>query len=632
MAPRVVRASSARATRRGRVLLGTLCVAVAVNTMGAWASDFHADGALAMPYESRAERAMRERLSEDESGRTRTTAVGDAVGGGERAALARLVLRAVERRRAAAVRDATSDAERERAEMELGVVREAIESARDASEVGERRGARAALGYAGEGADVWAGSGGLMESIERRGGVPGSNVRRAGPIDPPEMMSEEEAMARFMSTRKRSRGSGVAAKERFAGETPWFKPKQPAVYWKVDLDKIERARAALEAKRVENSDFDFEITDMPIKAKKAESRQRLAALGEERQQREEKIEMLDNLKMPGNASSIDDAFSEKVEQWTRSAAKSFFNATKSAKHTMDKVSQKAIEVEQDLFMKHIEVRMYVDFADPNSLEFVLGALHKLQASQLGPVRWRIIPFVNVGQGHNVSVNCLNRGHSRHLSCSTNLIATCAEENIGKIEGGSNAFASCYAMHLLKLEAQDAFKYGGHEQKLRRIDDQCCSAVTSGLLSAGASKSTLSTGVCAAQVQCASGQAGLELLKANEAELGSIDPAYKWLPWVTIDGVPVCEKRCNLQAEIRRGICDARTTLPDGCPKFPWAEAWYDEPEISFGGLVAASAAVLLATISLFVLMREAGLKPFGLFRETDANASTDTERARLLNT
>ena len=143
-------------------------------------------------------------------------------------------------------------------------------------------------------------------------------------------------------------------------------------------------------------------------------------------------------------------------------------------------------------------------------------------------------------------------------------------------------------------------------------------------------SSANSQICAAQKKCAFHGAGYDLLKSNEAELGSIHPRHKWLPWVTIDGEVACRRKCNLQATVRRRICNLRTSLPEGCPKFPWAEAWYDEPEISFGGLIVTCAAVMLASVSLFVLMREAGMNPLGLYKDNANEGAIEAERVGLL--
>jgi hypothetical protein len=42
-----------------------------------------------------------------------------------------------------------------------------------------------------------------------------------------------------------------------------------------------------------------------------------------------------------------------------------------------------------------------------------------------------------------------------------------------------------------------------------------------------------------------------------------------------EGKPVCMHSCNLQKGIRRAVCNLREgTLPDDCPRFPWAKIWW----------------------------------------------------------
>ena len=251
--------------------------------------------------------------------------------------------------------------------------------------------------------------------------------------------------------------STQAAKERLAPAAPWFKPKQPEVYWDVDVAKIQRAREAVEEARKKKKDYDFEITDMPIKALRKKAR--LGAAGEEEPEvKENEVEELGTTKseeLLRNATihNVDDMFSDQVDSWTTIAMESFHNATRRARQSIAKISRQAIRAEESLLMNKMDVRMYVDFADPYSLELVLGAYQKLSSMRLGPVDWNIVPFVNVGQFHNSSVNCMYSDHGRHLSCTTNAIAACAVDNVGALRGGMQAFTSCYGMQLLKLGAR-----------------------------------------------------------------------------------------------------------------------------------------------------------------------------------
>ena len=623
------------------------------------ASDFHAtDAALAVPFERRSEREVKMRLIAAETQHAPTTAVGQRLRGPDRAGRALEVLESLERRYASSVDDAKTEGELTRAKMDLDIVRTAIVSANAATRsVGTRyAGERAALGQAREDRvdDVWEGSGGLMDSIaSHRRGVPGSVARRVGPSSSRER--DEDAVARFFSLRRKRQASAPpkpkistqAAKERLAPAAPWFKPKQPEVYWDVDVAKIQRAREAVEEARKKKKDYDFEITDMPIKALRKKAR--LGAAGEEEPEvKENEVEELGTTKseeLLRNATihNVDDMFSDQVDSWTTIAMESFHNATRRARQSIAKISRQAIRAEESLLMNKMDVRMYVDFADPYSLELVLGAYQKLSSMRLGPVDWNIVPFVNVGQFHNSSVNCMYSDHGRHLSCTTNAIAACAVDNVGALRGGMQAFTSCYGMQLLKLEAQDAFKYGRHEDTLHKVEDRCCRVVVDAVSSQTSRvdgeqeedptaiiKKSIKYKTCETQKVCAFNGAGYELLKKNAAELGRMHPRHKWIPWITIDGKVACRGKCNLQATVRRRICNARRgALPEDCPKFPWTEALYDEPEISFGGLTAAIAAIIIMSGSLFVLMREAGMNPLQRYSDVDTAAE---EKARLLPT
>ena len=557
---------------------------------------------------------------------------------------------------------------------EYAVLHRALATAVGGEDGGERGGARragprraAALGDASASASAsWLDfSGGLFESIKTHG-VPGDSSRAGEPSKARGTTSAEEeedegAFARFRrrtgpsTTRTQTQTTHARrdAKERLAPTRAWFaaKPKQLPVYWDVDLEKIQRARESVSARAVEQggTDFDFEITDMPIVPSKKTSPP-VAALGSALDSNDDSNEEKtpddassrdEDATAAANATSVfdddDDGFSEMLTQWTKKAVAHIDAAATKARQTASYVHEKAVAAEEELLMKHVDVKFYVDFADPLSLEALLGPYQHLSAKKLGPVRWTVVPFVNVGQAHNASVNCLYNGHARHLSCTANGIAACAEQSMRELPGAMRAFTSCYGVQMLKLESQEAFTFGRHEEALSDAQGQCCEAVTSALdalstVNASATTTQTGNGMCQAQKECAKRGLGYDFLKQNAAELGSVEPRYKYLPWVTIDGVPACRHKCNLQASVRRKICALRTTLPEDCPKFPWAQAWYDEPEVSFGGLAAVTAAVIFVVVSAFVLMREAGLRPLGMFGDakTAARGATNGESAGLL--
>lgn len=624
----------------------------------AMASDFHAsDGMLAHPYENDEDTRRRWALSREETKTSRRTAARERVDGETLRERARATLSSLERRYELAAETATTVKAKTRAMEDASVMRAAIWGGREET-TGVTKRRVAALGSSGAfEEDAWAASGGLKESVEAHGGsFPGVETR-SREVSRDVKIDDGAAVKRFYDAKRRKKPVGAEAKKRaarFSSILPsWLKPRaQPEVYWDVDLEKIQLARAKVEASREAKDDFEFEITDMPIK-KKWRTAAKFPQLGASlATPASEEKDQLDNQSgddlvalspskrdgvsiMDDNNAIFDEEFTKQVEAWTSRTMDRIYNVTASARETMKRISAEAKEAEENALMKHIPVTMYVDFADPNSLDLILGAYQRLASMSLGPIEWNVVPFVNVGQAQNTSVNCGHHGHSRHLSCTANAVAACAVDNVGTMVGGMQAFSACYAVQILRLEAHDAFKYGRHEQSLVNVETRCCAAVaesvekeskhsgssssalsSSSLFGSSTDRATERTGkeICEAQNQCAFGGKGFDLLRKNGAKLGALEPQHSWLPWVTVDGHAVCMGKCNLQAAIRERVCFIRTRLPDDCPKFPWAQAWYDEPEISFGGLIAASAAVILVVTSLFVLAREAGLRPLGLFK------------------
>ena len=656
--------------------------------IGVDASDYHATDSLALSnaFERAHERANRREVSVHETAHAEVSAIG--AGGvlrddgarrdAARGALTRLASRA--KARAVALESDRHDGDdgdivmqRAAAREEYALLHRALMSVEvDEEEVERSQRAsssprRAALGEPQEKASSWLDfSDGLLESIKMHG-LPGGGGRPAvaskDEIDEATQIATWRNRARQTSTTKTP--THRDAKERLAPTRAWFaaKPKQPDVYWDVDLEKIQRARETVAARAVEQggTNFDFEITDMPIVAKSSTTSKRAAALGAaattttdddddentvaKKEEDASEANAANGTAVYTSEDALDNAFkaddgtihsfSNMLEEWTKKAVAHVDKVATKARQTASYVSEKAIAAEEDLLMKHIDVKFYVDFADPRSLEALLGPYERLSSNKLGPVRWAVVPFVNVGQAHNATVNCLYNGHARHLSCTANVIAACAAQNLHEFPDTMRAFTSCYGVQLLKLESQQAFTFGRHEAALSDAQGQCCRAVTSTLDALDANATTPSKSgaeMCQAQSECAMLGSGYDLLVANGIELGSAEPRYKFLPWVTIDDKPACKHKCNLQSTLRRKICAMRTTLPADCPKFPWAQAWYDEPEVSFGGLAVVSAAVIFVTVSAFVLMREAGLKPLGLFggEKKTGSGATSGERAELL--
>ena len=114
--------------------------------------------------------------------------------------------------------------------------------------------------------------------------------------------------------------------------------------------------------------------------------------------------------------------------------------------------------------------------------------------------------------------------------------------------------------------------------------------------------------CSAQKECVAGGAGFDALRRHSRELASLRPKHKWLPWVLVEGKPVCMHSCNLQKGIRRAVCNSRDgTLPKDCPRFPWGKIWYDEPGVSLAGVLGVVIGLVLNTGSMVLLAQQAGL-------------------------
>jgi hypothetical protein len=114
--------------------------------------------------------------------------------------------------------------------------------------------------------------------------------------------------------------------------------------------------------------------------------------------------------------------------------------------------------------------------------------------------------------------------------------------------------------------------------------------------------------CELQRVCVASDLGHELLKKTSRRLNRLHPKHKWLPWVLVEGKPVCTRGCNLQKAIRRAVCELRQgTLPDDCPRFPWTTIWYDEPGLSLVGILGCFLGLGVVISSAWILAQQAGL-------------------------
>jgi hypothetical protein len=86
----------------------------------------------------------------------------------------------------------------------------------------------------------------------------------------------------------------------------------------------------------------------------------------------------------------------------------------------------------------IRVDLYVDAADPYSLELILGPVQHLLKMDLGPLVWSFKPHSNIGQDRAKRVKC-GGGHSgtnaARVSCEANAIIACAGSAFRNLTSG-----------------------------------------------------------------------------------------------------------------------------------------------------------------------------------------------------
>ena len=349
----------------------------------------------------------------------------------------------------------------------------------------------------------------------------------------------------------------------------------------------------------------------------------------------------------------------------------------------------------------IEVELFVDAADPYSLELILGPVQHLLRMDLGPLRWIVSPNSNVGAGERTDrVDCASiaPGDPARLGCDANAAVACVgdsllsltsgtrppsswskgvwaslsarfkgadvtpveemgasgpvdmnaweyedflerggvpdEEERGEVAGGiddvdpdaphlvmppafveelardnssaHNAFLQCFATGVLEAESRTGFGFAGGIGSLdaAALSESCCeSAMDSIPAFMGGRNAT----ACEMQKMCVASDRGHELLKKTSKRLNRLHPKHKWLPWVLVEGKPVCMHSCNLQKAIRRAVCELREgTLPDDCPRFPWTTIWYDEPGLSLAGIIGVCIGFCVVVSSICVLAQHAG--------------------------
>ena len=171
----------------------------------------------------------------------------------------------------------------------------------------------------------------------------------------------------------------------------------------------------------------------------------------------------------------------------------------------------------------------------------------------------------------------------------------------------NAFVQCFATGVLEAESRSGFGFAGGVGSLdaAALSESCCeSAMDSTPAFMGGGNAT----ACELQRMCVASDLGHELLKKTSRRLNRLHPKHKWLPWVLVEGKPVCTRGCNLQKAIRRAVCELRQgTLPDDCPRFPWTTIWYDEPGLSLVGILGCFLGLGVVISSGWILAQQAGL-------------------------
>ena len=390
--------------------------------------------------------------------------------------------------------------------------------------------------------------------------------------------------------------------------------------------------------------------------------------------------------------------------------------------------------------KYLTVDLFVDAADPYSLELVLGPVQHLLKMDLGPLVWNFKPHSNIGQAAGQAVQCGGDAvgqHAQAASCLANAVIACADASfnnatsglgrwaaparaafarridrarergrererptksgsrgrrrlasVGASESSSagdydgfladenghslleaddtnaydaeaiggdvdsfdwprpsfleevasapstraaedvaapeNVFVKCFATKLLQLESTSAFGFndGGGSKSISDLSAECCEVAMAnappafggggvgggGGAGSAAAAAARRARACSAQKECVAGGAGFDALRRHSRELASLRPKHKWLPWVLVEGKPVCMHSCNLQKGIRRAVCNSRDgTLPKDCPRFPWGKIWYDEPGVSLAGVLGVVIGLVLTTGSMVLLAQQAGL-------------------------
>jgi hypothetical protein len=94
--------------------------------------------------------------------------------------------------------------------------------------------------------------------------------------------------------------------------------------------------------------------------------------------------------------------------------------------------------------KYLTVDLFVDAADPYSLELVLGPVQHLLKMDLGPLVWNFKPHSNIGQAAGQAVQCGGDAvgqHAQAASCLANAVIACADASFNNATSGLGRWAA-----------------------------------------------------------------------------------------------------------------------------------------------------------------------------------------------
>ena len=134
--------------------------------------------------------------------------------------------------------------------------------------------------------------------------------------------------------------------------------------------------------------------------------------------------------------------------------------------------------------KRLKVDVFLDAADPYSLELVLGPIQNLLRMDLGPLAWTFHAHSNVGQNRGRRANCGGEiaGSAARVSCVANAAVQCSQDvfqnmtsGLGRFEKRAEEIAARRARVKRAKAALGATKkkssFSENETSDRRLDDE-----------------------------------------------------------------------------------------------------------------------------------------------------------------